>query len=73
MKKIEQDLSDARTSLKEKQVAYQNGVERVSSLEKSIKDYDKNRGARLKDLEKKIKALKSQMQLASKDLKVCKL
>ncbi|CAO2825723.1 unnamed protein product [Amaranthus hypochondriacus] len=69
VKKIEQDLSDARTSLKEKQVAYQNGVERVSSLEKSIKDYDKNRGARLKDLEKKIKALKSQMQLASKDLK----
>ncbi|XP_057523244.1 structural maintenance of chromosomes protein 2-1-like [Amaranthus tricolor] len=69
VKKIKQDLSDARTSLKEKQVAYQNGVERVSTLEKSIKDYDKNRGARLKDLEKKIKALKSQMQLASKDLK----
>lgn len=69
LKKIEQDLSDAKSTLKEKQVAYENCVKKVSTLEKSIKDYDKSRGARLKDLEKRIKALKSQMQSSSKDLK----
>ncbi|KAL2936526.1 Structural maintenance of chromosomes protein 2-1 [Bienertia sinuspersici] len=69
LKKIEQDLSDARSTLKEKQVTYDNCVKKVSSLEKSIKEYDSSRSARLKNLEKKIKELKSQMQSASKDLK----
>lgn len=73
MKKIEQDLSDAKTTLKEKQEAYKNCVKKVSTLESSIKDYDQSRGVRLKDLEKRIKTLKSQMQSASKDLKVCLL
>ncbi|KNA04781.1 hypothetical protein SOVF_196530 [Spinacia oleracea] len=69
LKKIEQDLLDAKSTLKEKQVAYGNYVKKVSTIEKSIKDYDKSRGSRLKDLEKKIKALKIQMQSSSKDLK----
>lgn len=42
----------------------------VSVLEKSIKEHDNNREGRLKDLEKKIKAIKVQIQSASKDLKV---
>ncbi|KMS99478.1 hypothetical protein BVRB_2g044710 [Beta vulgaris subsp. vulgaris] len=69
LKKIEQDLSDAKTTLKEKQEAYKNCVKKVSTLESSIKDYDQSRVVRLKDLEKRIKTLKSQMQSASKDLK----
>lgn len=73
LKKIEQDLLDAKSTLKEKQVAYGNYVKKVSTIEKSIKDYDKSRGSRLKDLEKKIKALKIQMQSSSKDLKVCNM
>lgn len=39
-------------------------------LEKSIHEHTNNRDGRLKDLEKKIKAYKAQMQSASKDLKV---
>lgn len=39
-------------------------------LEKSIREHDNNREGRLKDLEKKIKAVKAKMQSASKDLKV---
>lgn len=69
LKKIEQDLADARSTLKEKQEVYANCVKKVSSLEKSIKEYDKSRDARLKDLDKRIKGLKAQMQSASKDLK----
>lgn len=69
LKKIEQDLADAKSSLKEKQVAYENCVKKVSSLEKSITDHNRSRDTRLKDLEKKIKGLKSQMQSSSKELK----
>lgn len=39
-------------------------------LEKSIKDHDNNREGRLKELEKKIKAVKAQRQSSLKDLKV---
>ena len=39
-------------------------------LEKSISEHANNRDGRLKDLEKKIKANKAQVQSASKDLKV---
>lgn len=49
---------------------YENCVSAVSVLEKSIKEHDNNREGRLKDLEKKIKAIKVQIQSASKDLKV---
>jgi len=70
LKKIEQDLADAKSSLKEKQVAYENCIKKVSSLEKSITDHNRSRDTRLKDLEKKIKGLKSQMQSSSKELKV---
>ncbi|GAB4852421.1 Structural maintenance of chromosomes protein 2-2 [Ancistrocladus abbreviatus] len=69
LKKIEQDLADARSSLKEKQLLHKSCLEKVSSLEKSIKEYQSNRGSRLKELEKQIKGLKAQMQSASRDLK----
>ncbi|GMH08779.1 hypothetical protein Nepgr_010619 [Nepenthes gracilis] len=69
VKKIEQDLTDARFVLKEKELLYKNCIEKVSSLEKSIKEYQCSRDDRLKDLEKQIKGLKSQMQSASKELK----
>ncbi|GAB2265441.1 Structural maintenance of chromosomes protein 2-2 [Dionaea muscipula] len=69
VKKIEEDLEDARSALKEKQLLYKNCVEKVSSLEKSIKEYQSSRGSRLKDLEKRIQGLKAQVQSSSKELK----
>lgn len=70
MKKLEVELEEARSQIKEKELAYKNCVDSVSTLEKSIKDHDKNREGRLKGLEKNIKTIKAQMQAASKDLKV---
>ncbi|KAF5731061.1 structural maintenance of chromosomes protein 2-1-like [Tripterygium wilfordii] len=69
VKSIEKDLEAAKSAAKEKQVLYEKCVSIVSLLEKSIKEHDNNREGRLKDLEKKIKVIKSQMQSASKDLK----
>ena len=70
MKKIELQLEEAKSAAKEKQLVYENCVNTVSLLEKSIKEHGDNREGRLKDLEKKIKAVKSQMQSSSKALKV---
>ncbi|XP_030487829.2 structural maintenance of chromosomes protein 2-1 [Cannabis sativa] len=69
VKKLEQELEEAKSSATEKQLLYENCVNKVSVLEKSIKDHDSNREGRLKDLEKRIKTTKSQMQSAAKDLK----
>ncbi|OAY30564.2 hypothetical protein MANES_14G036500v8 [Manihot esculenta] len=69
VKKIEQELEEANSMVKEKQVAYNDCVSMVLMLEKSIKEHDNNREGRLKDLQKKIKAIKSEVQLASKELK----
>ncbi|XP_061373397.1 structural maintenance of chromosomes protein 2-1-like [Gastrolobium bilobum] len=69
VKKIEQELEEAKSAVKEKQLFYEDCVKTVSSLEKSIKEHDNNRESRLKDLEKKIKSIKSQMQSSLKDLK----
>ncbi|KAF4364905.1 hypothetical protein F8388_020619 [Cannabis sativa] len=69
VKKLEQELEEAKSSATEKQLLYENCVNKVSVLEKSIKDHDNNREGRLKDLEKRIKTTKSQMQSAAKDLK----
>lgn len=71
MKKIEQELNEAKSTVKDKQLLYEDCVKTVSSLEKSIKEHDNNRESRLKGLEKKIKTIKSQMQSSLKDLKVC--
>lgn len=59
-----------KSSINEKKAIYEESVATVSSLEKSIHDHAGNRESRLKDLEKKIKTIKSQMQAASKNLKV---
>ncbi|KAL0292335.1 UNVERIFIED_CONTAM: Structural maintenance of chromosomes protein 2-2 [Sesamum calycinum] len=68
-KRIEEELGEAKSAIKEKKILYEECVAKVSSLEKSIHDHAGNRESRLKDLEKKIKAIKSQMQAASKNLK----
>ncbi|CAL0328739.1 unnamed protein product [Lupinus luteus] len=73
VKKIEQELEEAKSAIKEKQVLYEDCIKTVKSLEKSIKDHDNNRETRLKDLDKKIKSIKSQMQSSSKDLKISDL
>ncbi|KAL2540061.1 Structural maintenance of chromosomes protein 2-1 [Abeliophyllum distichum] len=70
VKKIEQELGEAKSSIEEKKVLFENCAAKVSSLEKSIHEHAGNRETRLKELEKKIKAIKSHMQSASKDLKV---
>lgn len=69
VKKIEQDLEESKSAAKEKQILYEDCVATVSSLEKSIKEHSNNREGRLKDLQNSIKAIKTQMQLVSKDLK----
>ena len=67
---MEQELEETKSAAKEKELLYKECVNKVSVLEKSIKEHDNNRVGRLKDLEKKIKAAKAQMQSATKDLKV---
>ncbi|XAR71817.1 hypothetical protein NMG60_11018249 [Bertholletia excelsa] len=69
VRKIEQELSEAKSAVNEKQLFYEKCLSTVSSLEKSIHEHANNRDGRLKDLEKKIKATKSQAQSASKELK----
>ncbi|XXG40098.1 hypothetical protein AAC387_Pa01g0897 [Persea americana] len=69
VRKIEKELEDAKLEAKEKNLLYNNCVSTVSLLEKSINEHGKQREGRLKDLEKKIKTIKVQMQSASKDLK----
>lgn len=70
VKRIEEELDAVKSSINEKKALYEESVAKVASLEKSIHDHAGNRESRLKDLEKKIKTLKSQMQAASKNLKV---
>ncbi|KAG2711066.1 hypothetical protein I3760_04G059500 [Carya illinoinensis] len=69
VKRIGQELEETKSMAKEKQLLYENCVNTVSLLEKSIKEHDNNREGRLKDLEKKIKMIKSQTQSSSKALK----
>ncbi|KAL8096018.1 structural maintenance of chromosomes protein 2-1-like [Apium graveolens] len=69
VKKLEQDLNEAKSSVKEKQQLHKNCVAQVSQLKKSIQEHVGNREGKLKILEKKIKEIKGQMQSASKDLK----
>ncbi|WOL09777.1 structural maintenance of chromosomes protein 2-1-like [Canna indica] len=70
VKKIEQELEEAKLNVKEKQLQHKNSVLTVSSLEKSIKENGNQRETRLKNLDKKIKSLKSDMQSSLKQLKV---
>ncbi|KAK3221030.1 hypothetical protein Dsin_015000 [Dipteronia sinensis] len=69
IKKIEQELEEAKSAAKEKQLLYKECVSTVSMLEKTIREHDNNREGRLKEFEKKIKAVKVKMQSGSKDLK----
>ncbi|CAN1256295.1 Structural maintenance of chromosomes protein 2-2, partial [Linum perenne] len=69
VKRIEQDLDEAKVAAEEKQILYDKCLSTVSELEKSIKEHDNSREKRLKDLEKKVKTTKAKMQSASKDLK----
>ncbi|KAF5942367.1 hypothetical protein HYC85_020009 [Camellia sinensis] len=69
VKRIEQELLEAKSAASEKQLLYDECITTVSLLKKSICENTNNRDVRLKDLEKKIKAIKAQVQSASKDLK----
>ncbi|KAI8005601.1 Structural maintenance of chromosomes protein 2-1 [Camellia lanceoleosa] len=69
VKRIEQELLEAKSAASEKQLLYEECITTVSLLKKSICENTNNRDVRLKDLEKKIKAIKAQVQSASKDLK----
>ncbi|CAD5325118.1 unnamed protein product [Arabidopsis thaliana] len=69
VKKLEEEVEEMRSQIKEKEGLYKSCADTVSTLEKSIKDHDKNREGRLKDLEKNIKTLKARIQASSKDLK----
>ncbi|KAK4837410.1 hypothetical protein QYF36_005206 [Acer negundo] len=69
IKKIEQELEEAKSAAKEKQLLFEECISTVSMLEKTIREHDNNREGRLKDFEKKIKAVKVKMQSGSKDLK----
>ncbi|KAI9162019.1 hypothetical protein LWI28_022983 [Acer negundo] len=71
IKKIEQELEEAKSAAKEKQLLFEECVNTMSMLEKTIREHDNNRERRLKDFEKKIKAVKVKMRSGSKDLKVC--
>ncbi|MBA0757131.1 hypothetical protein Gotri_020243, partial [Gossypium trilobum] len=71
IKNIEQELEVANSAVKEKQTLYEKHVSAILQLEKSIRDHENNREGRLKTLKRKIKATKSQLLLASKDLKRC--
>nr|XP_043627051.1 structural maintenance of chromosomes protein 2-1-like [Erigeron canadensis] len=69
VKRIEQELAEAKVAVNEKQAHFKECASEVANLEKSIHDHANNRDRRLKDLEKKIKEVKTKMQAASKDLK----
>ncbi|KAF5805595.1 putative transcription factor bZIP family [Helianthus annuus] len=69
VKRIEQELAEAKSAISEKEALYKECVNEVATLEKSIHDHANNRERILKDLEKKIKTVKTKMQSASKDLK----
>uniref|UniRef100_A0A1J3JL63 Structural maintenance of chromosomes protein n=2 Tax=Noccaea caerulescens TaxID=107243 RepID=A0A1J3JL63_NOCCA len=69
VKKLEEEFEEMRSQIKEKEGCYKSCADTVSTLEKSIKDHDKNREGRLKDLEKNIKTIKARIQASSKDLK----
>ncbi|KAF3508686.1 hypothetical protein F2Q69_00007803 [Brassica cretica] len=69
VKKLEEEFEEMRSQIKEKEGRYKSCAVTVSTLEKSIKDHDKNREGRLKDLEKNIKSIKARIQASSKDLK----
>lgn len=69
VKKIEQELGEAKSGVEEKKLVYESCLAKVSCLEKSIHDHAGNRESRLKDLENKVKTTKRQMQSSLKDLK----
>ncbi|KAG7014830.1 Structural maintenance of chromosomes protein 2-1 [Cucurbita argyrosperma subsp. argyrosperma] len=69
VKRIEQELEEAKATAKGKELEYKDCVNAVSLLEKSIKEHDNNREGRLKNLEQMIKATKSKLQSCLKDLK----
>lgn len=70
MGKLEQELEEAKLLAKEKQTRYKNCISTVSELEKAIGEHGNQREFKLKDLDKRIKSLKSDLQSARKLLKV---
>ncbi|XP_057494933.1 structural maintenance of chromosomes protein 2-1-like [Actinidia eriantha] len=69
VKRIEQELLEAKSAAKEKQLLYEKCIADVSMIEKLISEHANNWDGRLNDLEKNIRAHEAQVQSASKDLK----
>ncbi|PKA61743.1 Structural maintenance of chromosomes protein 2-1 [Apostasia shenzhenica] len=69
VKKIELELHDVRLRANEKQLVLENNLSNVLALEKSIREHTTYRERMLKDLDKRIKLLKTDLQSGSKQLK----
>ncbi|CAN1173430.1 Structural maintenance of chromosomes protein 2-2 [Linum perenne] len=71
VKRIEQDLDEAKVAAEEKQILYDKCLSTVSELEKSIKEHDNSREKRLKDLEKRSRRRRlkcSRLQMISRGM-----
>ncbi|PWA67433.1 RecF/RecN/SMC [Artemisia annua] len=69
VKRINQELEEAKSALIEKQAFYKECVTKVANLENSVQDHASNEDGSLKTREEKIKAVKKKMQSAKKNLK----
>lgn len=69
VKKIEQDIEETVLRSEEKEHLLQNYVSTVKDLEKLIREHVTHRESMLKDLEKRIKVVKADLQSASKQVK----
>ena len=70
VKRIKQELEEAKSALIEKQAFYKECVTKVANLENSVQDHASNEDGSLKTREEKIEAVKKKMQSAKKNLKV---
>nr|GEX36857.1 structural maintenance of chromosomes protein 2-1 [Tanacetum cinerariifolium] len=69
VKRINQELEEAKYTLTEKQAFYEECVTKVANLEISVQDHANNEDGSLKTRAKKIEAVKKKMQSAKKNLK----
>ncbi|GJW42205.1 structural maintenance of chromosomes protein 2-1 [Tanacetum coccineum] len=69
VKRINQELEEAKYTLTEKQAFYEECVTKVANLEISVQDHANNEDGSLKTRAEKIEAVKKKMQSAKKNLK----
>ncbi|KAK8961144.1 Structural maintenance of chromosomes protein 2-1 [Platanthera guangdongensis] len=69
VRKIEQDIEETNLRSEEKKLLLQNYVSTVKHLENLIREHVTHRESMLKDLEKRIKVIKADLQSSSKQVK----